>query len=623
MTRKAILWLCIVTLNANSEILNSIIIEEKKEKPSDLLFFVEDFEDKNQKNLVEKLSNNVSFHEITDEFGSATISFRGIDYRATNYSEDLIPLYKTSTQNPLLINAINNQSMIISNNARTPSKFGVTSLGSDLEIINKKPQKEFEGSFNTILSQYEMKNSLSLNTKQDSFYIKSDFIYFNRDKYKLSKDFENTSFQDSKTRINSDRENKSIALKTGYLLNDKDEIAVKYNNTKSTYGNEPQIHGDNYYDFTRVEFQDIESFYGYFDHKDDNYNFYLRSYYDKFEDFWKIYKDNTYTTQKKAPVIYEDKRTGLLSKLELNKENSSLAFVLNYEENKHITKRESWLPSKPKYKYQTVKSSILYKHNINKLTIDTALTHKKYKPLNINYDGHSFSFDEAGSKDSLIDGQIAFDYKINNKNEVYLSMARTSKIPTMKQMFAFSDYIEPNPNLKAEISRNIELGMNHYLSDGIIRVSLYNYAIKNKIEKINDKYVNINRAKHQGFELRYMTIYKNHYLNADYAYSRAKDNTGLALDLIPRHKVVLSDKIELTNKLNTTLEMIYESKKFEDKEKDQIKSYTLFNTHASYEINKNLKTVVSIKNILDKNYELDYGMPKEGRNYYVSINYNF
>ncbi len=91
MTRKAILWICIATLNANSEILNSIIIEEKKEKPSDLLFFVEDFEDKNQKNLVEKLSNNVSFHEITDEFGSATISFRGIDYRATNYSENLIP----------------------------------------------------------------------------------------------------------------------------------------------------------------------------------------------------------------------------------------------------------------------------------------------------------------------------------------------------------------------------------------------------------------------------------------------------------------------------------------------------------------------------------------------------
>lgn len=623
MTRKTILWILIATINANSEILNSIIIEEKKEKPSDLLFFEEDFENKNQKNLVEKLSTNISFHEITDEFGAPTISFRGIDYRATNYSENLIPLYKTTTQNPLLINAIKNQSMIISNNARTPSTFGVTSLGSDLEIVNKNPKKKFEGNFKTTLSQYEIKNSLSLNTKQDNYYIKSDFVYFNRDKYKLSKDFENTSFQDSKTRINSDRENRAISLKSGYFLNDKDEIAIKYNNTKSTYGNEPQIHGDNYYDFTRVEFQDIESFYGYFDHKEADYNFYFRTYYDKFEDFWRIYKDHTYTTEKKTPVIYDDRRIGLLSKLELNKENSLLSFVLNYEENKHITKRESWLPAKPKYKYQTVKSSILYKHHIEKLTIDTALTHKKYKPLDINYDGHNFTFDESGSKDSLTDVQIAFNYKVNDKNEFYLSFARTSKIPTMKQMFAFSDYIEPNPNLKAEISRNIELGMNHYLKDGIVRISLYNYALKNKIEKVNDKYVNINRAKHQGFELRYMTIYKNHYLNADYAYSRAKDNTGLALDLIPRHKIVISDKIELNKKLDTTLEMIYESKKFEDEEKDQINSYTVFNTHASYKINKYLKTIVSIKNIFDKNYELDYGMPKEGRNYYVSINLDF
>ena len=193
----------------------------------------------------------------------------------------------------------------------------------------------------------------------------------------------------------------------------------------------------------------------------------------------------------------------------------------------------------------------------------------------------------------------------------------------MMEMFAFSDYIEPNPNLKAEKANNVELGFTHSSTIGFLTASIYNYDLEDKIQRINNKYINIKEATHRGFEVKYLNQYRKNLFNIAYSYSKTKDDNNKKLDLIPTHKFMISDKIDISRKLSAIIEASYQSKMYKNKEADLIKPYTLFNFHTTYKLKKNIKTVLSIKNIFDKNYEHDYGMPSPGREYFVSLNWKF
>lgn len=621
MKRNVVLSLVLVTsLFANDEFIN---VQAPNLASADLLFQAEESKEKNDINMVDRVTSDVSYNIVYDNQGAQNISFRGVDYRATSYSEDLIPFFRTSWQNSNIFNIYNSTDTIITNGAARPSAFGVTSIGGDFEVHTQAPRSLLEGELHTTATKDRYFSNLTVGTRQDQLYVKTNLNYLNKNSYDISDNFAFNSAQPTKQRVNSDKEYLGADIKVGYFLTDKDEVAFKYGKSTSEYGNEVDVYLDNWYDYTRVDRQDLESFYGYYNHFEDNYKLSLRAYLDKYQDIWGIYSDSTYSTLSSTPALYDNTRKGLLAKVDLFQ--SGFSFVAKYQEDENIIKNK-FAGATPEYIYENYLGSILYKKAYSSILIDSALTYKKYQPKKIDYDGHAFKYAQGGSKGDILDAQITFSYETVS-NTYYLSLARTSKIPAMGEMFAFSDYQEPNPNLKPEISYNTEIGLKHYLKNGLLTTSIYNYEIKDKIAETrtfspNYKYYyNINKATHRGLEFRYSNLFNKNYMTFSYAFSRAYTEDGVTLDFIPKHKISISDKVTITPKLSTTFEYMYQSSMYDST--DIIKTYFLVNLHGSYKINKDLTTTISLKNALDKNYEYQYGMPAEGRTFYASLNWNF
>lgn len=603
---------------------NDVNIQSPALSSSDLLFDSNDSKEKSDINMVDRVTNDVSYNVQIDDKGSPNISFRGFEYKATSYSEDLIPFFRTTGQNSNIFNIYNSTDTITTNGAARPSTFGVTSIGGDFEIYTTTPKNSLEGELFTTVTKDRNFSNLVLGSKQDNFYIKTQLQYLNQNSFDVSGDFDLNTNQPSSKRVNSDKDYLGGNIKVGYFLNDKDEIAFKYGKSKSEFGYPIDVK-DTTPDYTRMPTQDLESFYGYFNHIEKDYRLNFRAYLDKYQDVYSFYTDDNYNTYLFDPVLYDDERVGVLGKVELL--NSGLSFVVNYEQNQHFTKNR-YPGATPEYVYENFLGSVLYKNKIGDILFDSALTYKKYQPKKVDYDGHTFDFNESGSKDDILDAQMTFSYE-NSNNTYYLNLTKTSKIPTMYEMFAFSTYQEPNPNLKPEISYNAEIGLKHYLKTGLITTSIYNYEIKDKIYELYRKvptkyryYYNLNKATHRGLEFRYSNLFYNkNFLTFSYAFSRACAEDGTTLDSIPKHKISISDKVTITPKLSTTFEYMYQSSMYDST--DIIKAYSLVNLHTNYKINKDLTTTISLKNALDKNYEYQYGMPAEGRTFYASLNLKF
>ena len=622
MKRNIVLSIILATsLFANNEFINA---QAPSLSSADLLFLAEESKEKNDINMVDRVTNDVSYNVQIDDKGSPNISFRGFDYKATSYSEDLIPFFRTTGQNSNIFNIYNSTDTITTNGAARPSTFGVTSIGGDFEIYTTTPKNSLEGELFTTVTKDRNFSNLVLGSKQDNFYIKTQLQYLNQNSFDVSGNFDFNANQPSSKRVNSDKDYLGGNIKVGYFLNDKDEIAFKYGKSKSEFGYSVDAI-DTTPDYTRMPTQDLESFYGYFNHIEKDYRLNFRAYLDKYQDVYSFYTDDNYNTYLFDPVLYDDERVGVLGKVELL--NSGLSFVANYEQNQHFTKNR-YPDATPEYVYENFLGSILYKNKIGDILFNSALTYKKYQPKKVDYDGQTFDYNEGGSKDDILDAQMTFSYE-NSNSTYYLNLTKTSKIPTMYEMFAFSTYQEPNPNLKPEISYNAEIGLKHYLKTGLLTTSIYNYEIKDKIYELYRKvptkyryYYNLNKATHRGLEFRYSNLFYNkNFLTFSYAFSRAYAEDGTTLNFIPKHKISISDKVNISPKLSTTFEYMYQSSMYDST--DIVKAYSLVNLHTNYKINKDLTTTISLKNALDKNYEYQYGMPAEGRTFYASLNLKF
>lgn len=617
--KKFIIFLCIVvSLHSNDE----ISISTPKIKITDNYFSIEDSDDKKDQTLFEKIENDVSYVAVKDQHNQNSISFRGMKSTATNIIEDLIPSYRTTGGNVDFYYDYNmyklNSNMLLS-----PSSLGVSSMGSDIELFSKTPEQQYEGEVAFSFSQYDNQQKLYLGTGEKEYYVQLYINNYRQNNYKLPSDFNNTIEQPSKTRLNSDNHQNSFEIKSGYRINDKNSFSFKYKNTKSDYGLEPNIY-DNSDGYKRMNQKDLQSIYGYYDYLDENLEMNFRLYYDDYQDIYDYYTDNTYSSLLFPSSLFDDSRIGLIAKAKFEKDLDELSFVLRGEKNEHIWKREGNIHI-PEFQFQEFNGSVIGKKVFNNITIDSALTYKDFRPVNVTYDGDpSYTQNDQGSKNKALDYQIGLNYLINN-GVWYLSHSKTTKIPSMAEMFAFFPWDKINTDLEAEKSNNIEIGYKHFLDTGLYSLSLFHYNIKDKIANDNGEFVNLNKAIHEGAEFRYESRYKNHNLKLSYSYLSAKDGDNKNLELIPRDKLVLEDKIDLDNVYSTNIQYIYIGKR-EDKTDSGIKelnAYSLVNLYLNANYSKNLNLTIGVNNLFDKYYESAYGYPNEARNIYGKLTWKF
>jgi len=577
-------------------------------------------EETNSITVQDRLQRDVSFSVTNDIIGESTVSFRGLDAKATGFVEDGIPLYR-SVNGVMDTKLTSSNSELYMNDGSGASSFGVSPMGGEVTFVSKRPREDFESKLKATVSTNDEYLYGYVGSRMGDVYVQADADLYHRSSFTLSDDYEATPVQAKGERINSDRQQQSVSLKSGIFLGEHTHLAAKVRLSKSEYGMAPNVHTNlinPVWDaFSRMEDKEKKSFYLYADYDTDTIELSLRGYYDDYEDIWGVYDAVDYLSHKYALVTYDDQRLGSIVKSAITYGSHKSTAVFQVEENEHIAREKGALHD-PKFQLRSYTGSLLHTWNIsNSLKLDAALTYTQMQLQEV-----SPPLEDKKALDAL--AKLTYQQEMHT---LYGSFAKKSRMPTMNEMFPFWGSV--NPELKPEKSLQTTVGYQQLINESsLIDLSLYYYDIKKIILYDNSSYSYFNResAKHYGAELRTESTYFSRQLwRISYAYAHAIDSEDERLELIPEHQFKIEDTVSITKEWEGYIGYRYLGSRYSSNsatytnEQKKLSAYHLVDLQVNYKPTKEITGRVGIKNLLDEAYEWRYGYPAEGRSFYVSL----
>ncbi|QKF65613.1 TonB-dependent siderophore receptor [Arcobacter venerupis] len=544
----------------------------------------------------------------------------------------------------------------------TSPLLGANTFAGAINLVTKKPTKEFEGTISSgIFSGGGKKSYINLGTNQGKYYVQASGSYLERDNYPLSKDFTHTNLQKSDKRVESDSLDKKLNLKVGYTPNDTDEYAINYINQKADKGVPPTVYLSDSPKYWDWDYWDKESIY--FLSKTDFKYFYLKTrfFYDKFKNSLSIYTDDTHSTYSYGgvgnPSWYDDDTKGMSLELgQLDSGNNNIKVALHAKEDNHT---EGGAKQAQNYEMSVYTYSLGFEdtYHINKKTrfIFGASYDKDdvQKADNTNF-GSSGSYGstpngtditgfgtkaefDKGNADA-INPMAKLEYDIDESLGIYGGVAKKTRFPSIKDRYSFKfKRFIPNPDLDEERTINYEVGFNKLFQSSTLKGSVFYADIKDFIQSdyVNVYYgttkqqqlQNVGNVSQKGFELEYMHDFENG-LTVEGSYTRLlledKDNL-VEITNVPNNKVAMAVNYQPVKSLTTNLNMQYASSKKTNATSpyEETGSMVVWGTKVIYDITKQLSYDVGVSNLFDKNYQLDYGFPEAGRVLYTNLTYKF
>lgn len=308
----------------------------------------------------------------------------------------------------------------------------------------------------------------------------------------------------------------------------------------------------------------------------------------------------------------------------------------------------------------TNKSSALFAEDEWKLRDDLALTYGARYDHYDTYGGHT------SPRGYLV-------WKADDKWTVKGGVSTGFKAPSLAQSTdgitgytggygnPITQYVRGNPDLKPEQSVNKELGFYYQGRDGFsANATFFNTDYKNKIDTVDigtneSSYINTTKGKAQGIEFgSKIPLAEKLALNLNYTYTTTEQiggkNDGAPLNIIPKHAINARLNWQFDDTVNYWLRAEYRSKMNRyttnlttnaQKELEYYKPYTVLDLGASRKLSENTTLNFAVNNLLNKDFTrgrnvdgtfyYDYfsagrstgGSYLPGRNYWVSLNYNF
>lgn len=591
--------------------------------------------------------------------GESTLYVRGFDARRIGFFLDGVPVYVPYDGNfdygRFLTTDIEE---IDISKGYSSVVYGANTMGGVINVISKKPTKEFEGSIrNQTLFDSEGKftrqvSSLNIGTLQGNYYIQLGANYANQDHFSLSDDYQATPYQQAGDRLRSESEDYKFNLKFGYLIDEDTEIAVGYINQKGEKQQPPATDTDfskeKYWDWP---YWDKETVYINGEKQFDSSYLKAVVYYDKFENALNAYADESYTTFNSKndtfKVKYDDYSYGARLSYGMETDRHFFTVSTNYKTDIHrgynISKTDSFTTLIEKYEDNTLSFGIEEVYRVS----------KKVELLGgISYDRKEgeYVYDEYSDLEKIPLGsqqtynpQAALIYKPDNTSTVRTSISRKTYLTSMKDRYnrRLGSSI-PNPDLDSEKSTHYEIsymkkmehthiGITGFMTQ--VEDAIQNMLISNSGTPDNTKddifqNQNIGEFEHRGIELD--LNYKIDTLEAggNYTYISLvnKGDNNVKLIDVPKHQLFTYAKKEFSSKLSLYGNMKMRKGAYEQKmDRTYVKNptFTTFDTKVVYMPSKSITTELGIKNITDKNYAYDLAFPMPGREFFITMEYKF
>ncbi len=551
-------------------------------------------------------------------------------------------------------------------------QYGPNTMGGAVNIISKKPTKRLDinGQSGLILAKGDAANgyfsSFNVGTKQGKYYALGSVSILDHKDFVLSGKFEpaDVSLQDAGKRNHASSQDLKIGGKVGYTPNETDEYVVNFvyqNARKDISPNVLQAGNSNWRDYPIYDKKSA-----YFKTKTliaEKTFLNVTGYYDTYFNEMRQYDDKEYVLQNKNSSfssVYDDYSLGGIVNLtsEAIKNNFlTLSFHQKFdvhrEHNREIAAREdlgqNLKVGEPVQEYRdrtffvgledvVVFNSFL--KGILGLSYNTR-SNAKAQEYGTHYDtgesGVLFDFPTGSNQSFDYKGGVVLEPAVHHK--ITLSASKRTRFASQKERYSsrFGSQV-PNPDLKSEYALVFDLTYSGKVGQVV------DYELSGFVNAINDailvrtvgeldngdpisQNVNIGKAVFQGYELAFG--YKPlHFLTlgGNYSFITLKDKTGNDEKFtdVPNHKVIAYTKVDIP-KIKSAFHVNVEryGKRYITSTGDEAPDFTLLNAKFSARAFSGISLDLSVRNLLDKDYYLAYGYPREGRSFLTALSYRF
>ncbi|MDR1049738.1 MAG: TonB-dependent receptor [Deltaproteobacteria bacterium] len=596
----------------------------------------------------------------TDQRAEGTVSIRGSNrYEVGMYIDD-IPV-ATAYRNEFDLNNVmvfDTETIEVSKGFSSPLLSGGFGSAGILNVRTHKPTRplefkaQFRNSFDSNLDSMGQFIGVMAGTKQDKFYFQVSAVQDQQDFFRLSHSFKPGRFETGGRRANSDFRNRRLNVIAG--LTPTEDIDIMFGTVQQAFvrgqpidasPNAPNIGSSG--SSTRLWRWSEYKTQRYFVNANANIgpktHVQLLSYLDKHIDMPESFQ--RLIGKKPAGDINHDQRydqyaAGLKGRVdyEINPANK-VSLSLGYRELSHKRDYDDGpVNMHMKEHYLDVGGEYTLKP-MDQLTLIFGLSYSQLYP-DIVEEGTPMVPLQAENQ-NIFDWQVGFFYDLPNTHQLFLTYARKSLFPTMRERFTRTTQGPPvltGLNLKPEQADHFEIGYRGAVSNFIKFTASAFYS--NTADKIvssdirvpntNNSYyfVNMDKVSTWGVETGVDMTF-NKFVSAggtlsflDWSTKTSSPNESL-LTGVPKVQGSLYTVITPMEKLSITAQANLRSSFYISANpaaaNNEAPGFITADLKVGYDINDYLSAEIGARNILDKNYYYGYYYPRAGRSFFVGL----
>jgi iron complex outermembrane recepter protein len=583
-----------------------------------------------------------------------TIQLRGFDLRQVPVFIDGVPVY-VSYDGYVDLARFNTFDLASVQVAKGFSSvlYGPNTLGGAINLVSRKPSKEFEGDITVGLKtdkdfKYNgYRTDINAGGNYGTWYWQASGSMLDTNRYRMSSDFKPTAYEDGGVRDNSYSQDGKINLKIGITPREGDEYSLNYISQRGSKGNPVYAGSDNTQSirYWRWPEWDKDSLY-FISRTGIGQSSYLkvRAFYDKFSNILNSYDDASYSSMTRSYAftsIYNDHSYGASTEFgtTINQQNT-LKFALHLKQDKH----EEHNKGNPVQNFEDRTTSLAVEdtHQITeKLALVLGVSRDRRETLEaegLNNANQLYDF-KKGDADSW-NPQAGLFYKPNATDEVHATISRKSRFPTMKDRYSgrFGRAV-PNPDLDTEFSTNYELGASGFVTSKLkLMASVFYYDTTDLIQSVNlansacssgsqcVQFRNVGKVLTSGTELGFAAFPTDTLeIGANYTYlDRDNKSSDDKLTDIPREKLFGYGKWQANDMWSLVASTEVNSSRYSSTTGSRVSGgFGIANTKVVYQRSAIWSGEFGINNLFDRNYTYIEGYPLPGRNMFLNVTRRF
>lgn len=525
--------------------------------------------------------------------------------------------------------------------------YGPNTMGGAINVITKRPENPFEANGGTGTASGGVTTVYgNVGTHQGPWYLQGGGSYVDRGDFKLSHDFKPSETEGGGDRDNSSVTDRKVSLKVGYQPFEGDEYAVSYSVQEAekespTYTGDDPSERPRYWRWPQWDKRSL-----YFNSKTTvgSYSYIkTRLYGDAYDNSLFSYDDATYTTQARRSSFRswhnDDTLGGALEVGTRRFDGHTLKSALHYKRDRH-REHDAGEPVqtlRDEYYSAAVEDTILLSDAWSMLAGMSYDWQVGLEAQDFNGDtGEMYAMETEDT--GAFNPQVSLFYDVQNTGLAYLSMARKSRLPTLKDRYSYRlGRALPNPGLDPERSTNYEVGYEGDTEILAFKGALFLSDIEDYIQAVTmpdperagatlEQNRNVGEVLLYGAEGQLIaTLPRGLRAGLGYTYTQWDNRSGSdKITGVPAHKITTYAHSPLGERAGLTVSAEYTSGRYSTSDGvRETHGFTLVDIRADCTLFAGFKLDVGVDNVFDTNYAAEEGYPEAGASYSANLSYRY